>query len=79
MKKLGDKRFGPFKIQKKVGASSYQLDIPKSWKNIHNVFNEVLLSPYHPPEFPNQPHFTKPPPEIVGKELEFEVEKIVDS
>lgn len=29
MKKLGDKRFGPFKVIKKVGASSYQLESPK--------------------------------------------------
>lgn len=79
MKKLGNKRFRPFTVQKKVGTSSYQLNIPKTWKNIHNGFNEVLLTPYHPPELPNQPCNTWPPPEVVGKELEFEVEQIVDS
>ncbi len=28
MKKLNDKRFGPFKVIKKVGTSSYKLQIP---------------------------------------------------
>ena len=53
-KKLGDMHYGPIIVKQKIGASSYELDIPKVWKKIHNVFNEVLLSPYHLPEFPNQ-------------------------
>lgn len=56
MKKLDDKHFGPFKIIKKVGHSSYQLNIPKMWKRIHDIFNEVLLMPYIALDFPNQPH-----------------------
>lgn len=80
MKKLDDKHFGPFKILEKVGRSSYKLNIPKTWRNIHNVFNEVLLTPYFSPEFPNQPKNTNLPPEDVGgEELEYEVEKIVDA
>lgn len=54
-KKLGDTCFGPFKVIKKVGASSYQLNTTKMWKHITNVFNEALLSPYTPPTFPNKP------------------------
>ena len=80
MKKLDDKRFGPFKIVKKVGKASYKLDIPKTWKRIHPVFNEVLLTPYVRPEFPNQLQTTRPPPEIVeGMEPEYEVEEVLDS
>src|SRR5215469_18426575 len=79
MKKLGDKRFGPFKVLKKVGASSYKINIPKKWKNIHDVFNEELLTPYHKPSFPTQPRNTEPPPDVVGGELEWEVEEVVDS
>ena len=45
-KKRGDKCYGPFKVIKKVGASAYKLAIPKTWRNIHDVFNEVLLTPY---------------------------------
>ena len=79
MKKLDDKRFGPFKIVKKVGHSSYQLEIPKTWKKIHNVFNEVLLTPYIEP-IPNQPRNNRPPPIIAeGQEPEYEVDEIIDS
>ena len=79
MKKLDDKQFGPFKILKKVGESSYKLDIPKSWKNIHPVFHEELLTAYHEPEFPGQPKNTRPPPEEVrGQEPEYKVNEIVD-
>ena len=55
MKKLGDKRWGPFKVIKKVSESSYKLNIPKTWKRIHPIFNKNLLTPYHEPEFPTQP------------------------
>ena len=80
MKQLGDKQWGPFKIVKKVGASSYKLDIPKTWKWIHPIFNKNLLTPYHEPEFPTQPQNTWPPPvEVEGAEPEFVVEEIVDS
>ena len=66
-------------ILEKVGQSSYKLEIPKTWKSIHPVFNEELLTPYTEPKFPSQPKNIRPPPEVVGKELEFEVEEIVDS
>ncbi len=55
MKKLDNKHFGPFKVIKKVGTSSYKLQIPHTWKSIHSVFNEALLTPYHKPQFPTNP------------------------
>lgn len=79
MQKLGDQQFGPFKVIEKVGQSSYRIDIPKTWKNIHPVFNGVLLTPYHEPQFPTQPRNMRPPPEVIGKELEYEVQEIVNS
>lgn len=48
MKKLGDKRFGPVEVLKKVGESAYKVKLPKSWK-IHDVFNKVLLTKYDQP------------------------------
>lgn len=78
-KKLDDRRYGPFKITKKVGASAYELAIPKTWKAIHPVFNESLLTPYHEPHFPSQKKPPPPPPELVDGEVEYEVESIDDS
>ena len=53
MKKLDNKHLGSFKILEKVRKSAYHLKLPSQQK-IHNVFNEVLLSPYHPPQFESQ-------------------------
>jgi len=40
-KKLSFKRAGPFPVVRKVGESSYELQIPKTWKNLHPVINEL--------------------------------------
>ena len=45
-KKLDDKRFGPFKVEKKEGLASYRLKLDRKWRNIHPVFHECLLHPY---------------------------------
>ena len=79
MQKLGDKRYGPFKILKKVGATSFKLDLPGGWRKIHPVFNEVLLSPYHSPQFPSQQQRLSPPPVVIGEEPEWEVESILQA
>ena len=50
MKKLDNKCLGPFEILKKVEKSVYYLKLPSQWKT-HDIFNEVLLSFYHPPQF----------------------------
>ena len=52
-KKLSDRRIGPFKIIKKIGASAYKLKLPDTYW-IHPVFNESLLSPYVPPSAAHQ-------------------------
>lgn len=63
----------------KISNSSFKLELPKTWKHLHPVFNEVLLTAHHEPEFPTQPRNSRPPPIIVGNEPEFEVEKVLDS
>ena len=78
-KKLDEKRWGPFKVISKISASSYKLDLPHEWKQVHNVFNEVLLTPYIEPKFPDQPRNTCPPPIVAeGAEDEYEVDEIID-
>ena len=77
--KFEDKWFGPYEVLEKVGLSAYKLKLPRSWKKVHPVFNEVLLKPAVQPEFPSQCLPPPPPPELVDEEEEYEVEEILDS
>ncbi len=79
MKKLDNECFGPFKVIKKVGTSSYKLQIPYMWKSIHLMFNEALLMPYHKSQFLTQPRDTRSPPVLEGDKPEWEVEKVINS
>jgi hypothetical protein len=76
-RKLDDRRFGPFKILRKVGERAYKLDLPRGWKKIHPVFHTILLRPYHPPASPLQQKPPPPPPIDVKGTLEHEVEEVV--
>jgi hypothetical protein len=77
-KKLDNKRHGPFKIVEKVGKSAYKLDLPKTWRSIHPVFNEVLLTPFVTPAFASQ-RKPDPPPPVNVAENRYEVEKVLGS
>ena len=63
-KKLEDKCYGPFKIIEKIRQSAYKLKLPKDWRPIHPVFNEVLLSPAIKPKFPNQDKIETKAPQV---------------
>src|SRR6202045_2993566 len=76
-KKLDNKRAGPFAIEEKVGPAGYRLKLPRAWR-IHQVFNEVLLTPYIAPSFPSQKLPPPPPPTIDDDHLEYDVEAILD-
>src|ERR1700760_2947039 len=72
--KLAPRRHGPFPIIKRVSAVAYQLQLPPTW-TIHDVFHTSLLTDYR--ETPQHgPNYTRPPPELVGGEQEYEVEAI---
>jgi hypothetical protein len=79
MKKLDDKRYGPFNVIEKVGKASYKLKLPATWKKVYPVFNEVLLTPFTPAKYPSQKKPDPPPPVIVDGEEEYEVEELMDS
>lgn len=81
MSKLEHRRFGPFKILKKIGASAYKLQLPAPWKakRVHDVFNESLLRPYVAPHYPSQVVPPPPPPEIIDDEEHYEVERILEA
>jgi len=74
-KKIRPRRNGPFRIKKVKGPLTYQLELPSTWK-IYDTFHAVHLSPYN--ETPQYgPNETRPPPEILDKEEEYEVDHIV--
>ena len=75
--KLAPKRHGPFKIRKVLSPITYQLELPLQWK-IHDVFHTDLLTPYCESKL-HGPNFTKPPPDLIDGEEEYEVEEILQS
>ena len=67
--KLKPHFFGPLRVTKAVGASTFELKLPSTMK-IHPVFSVSLL-------FKFQGEHKPPGPIIVDGEAEYEVEKIV--
>jgi hypothetical protein len=79
-KKLDDKRFGPFKVKRKVSRAAYELHLPTSWPAVHPVFNKSLLTQYRTPSFRTQQKPLPPPPIIDDNdEVEYVAEEIKDS
>ena len=74
-KKLDNKRYGPFRIAKDIGSGAFQLELLEGWM-IYNVFNEDLLIWYMEPKFQEQHKNPVPPPTIINKEEEYEVEEV---
>jgi hypothetical protein len=75
--KLAPKCHGPFTIKKVLSPITYQLMLPHQWK-IHDVFHVDLLTPYIETEF-HGPNYTRPPPDLVDGEEEYEVKSILKS
>ena len=73
--KFAPKREGPFKITKVLSSTSYQLQIPGSWK-IHPVFHASLLTPYKENDI-HGPNFPEPPPDLINEEEEYKIEWIL--
>ena len=74
-KKLDAVKLGPFKIRKKKGPVSYELELPKSMR-IHPVFHISLLEPAAPDAMLQQDV------RDIDEEIQepvYEVEKILDS
>jgi chromodomain-containing protein len=74
--KLAPKCHGPFSIMRVVSPVAFQLCIPMAW-NIHNVFHASLLSPYHE-SLEHRPNYSRPPPDLLEGEEEYEVEHIIN-
>jgi len=78
VQKLDSKCLGPFRILEAMGQSklAFQLELLPSLR-IHPMFHMHLLDPYNANKIPGhrQP---PPPPEIIDREEEYEVCKILD-
>ena len=75
LKKLDQKRYGPFRILKDISLGVFQLELPEGWA-IHSVFNEDLLTRCNEPQFKGQHMEPAPPPTIINKEEEYKVEEV---
>jgi hypothetical protein len=78
-KKLSERRYGPYKVLAPKGETSYQLSLPPQMECMHDVFHASYLTPYKGAKFPSQKQKPPPPPEIIGDELEYEVQSIINS
>jgi hypothetical protein len=74
-KKLAPRQYRPFKVVTKISDIAYRLELPKTWK-IHDSFHMSLLIPYQEME-KHRLNFLEPPTDIIDREPEWEVEKIM--
>src|SRR6266404_4949461 len=75
--KLAPKCHGPFQITKVLGPVTYQLQLPDQWQ-IHPVFHVDLLMPYKEMTT-HGANYTRPPPDLINGEEEYEVERVINS
>ena len=75
--KLVPKRHGPFPIVQVMSPVNYQLELPTQW-SIHDVFHINLLTPYQETNLHGS-NYSRPAPDLINNEEEYEVEKILDS
>jgi len=70
---------GPFKVLEKKFFDTYKLKLPENLK-IHPTFHVFFLKPVsRNASKPNREHNSRPPPDLVHNEPEFEVEAMLKS
>jgi len=77
--KLLHQRLGPFEIECQVGPLAYHLKLPHRMRQLHLVFNVIKLSATPEDPIPGRKPQAPPPPIVVDREPEWEVEEILDS
>jgi len=76
--KLSHRRLGLFEVEHQVGLLAYYLKLPHGMRQLHPVFNVVkLFAALENLILGRKPQ--APPPPIVNREEEWEVEEILDS
>jgi len=77
--KFMSKFAGPFPIVERVFKDVYKLELPPEIK-VHPTFHVSLLKPFREHNlWPNRKQVIRPPPNLVGDHLEYEVETILKS
>jgi len=70
---------GPFKVLEKKFPNTYKLELSENLK-VHPIFHVSLLKlASHDTSRPNQKHNSRPPPDFIHNEPEFEVEDVLKS
>jgi hypothetical protein len=72
--KLAPRRHGPFEIEEVRSLVVYQLKLPPQW-TIHPVFHASLLTPYVETN-EHGTNYTRPPPDMIEGEEQYEVKAI---
>ena len=75
LKKLDQKKYGPFRVLKNIGLETFQLELPEEWM-IYNMFNKDLLTRYNKLQFKGQHVEPAPAPTIINKKEEYKVEEV---
>ena len=72
--KLAPRRHRPFTITQVISPVTYKLALPHQWM-IYPVFHASLLTPYSETK-EHRENYSRPPPDLVGNEEQYEVEAI---
>ena len=75
--KLDHRRLGPYRVIKKIGPSSYLLNLPSYLSRLHPVFHVSLLEPYNDP-FPFRSH-ASPEPFTPADDPALSIDAILDA
>jgi hypothetical protein len=77
--KLLHRYLGPYEVVEAVGSHTYRLKLPRTMQRLHPVFPVVKLLRAPDDSIPGRRAKAPPPPIIVDREPEWEVEEILDS
>jgi hypothetical protein len=70
---------GPFKVLEKKLFDTYKLELPENLR-VHLTFHVYVLKPIaHDASKPNREHNSRPPPNLVHNEPEFQMEVVLKS